>query len=209
MRNFKSLAGIFALTAAIGASTSCGDVARLGRSPVFLVINTLQASAGGASAGTLSGTLQSDVLTLVRSPAPCTPAAPCPSIFSDTGSVSLRTAAKDVLSPSAPTTNNDVTINRYRVVYRRADGRKTQGVDVPYAFDGAVTGTVPAAGTLTLGFEIVRHVAKMESPLVQLINSPTIISTIADVTFYGADRVGNDISVTGSITIDFGNFGDN
>jgi len=28
------------------------------------------------------------------------------------------------------------------------------------------------------------------------------------VTFYGTDRVGNDISVTGSIQVDFGNFGD-
>ena len=63
-------------------------------------------------------------------------------------------------------------------------------------------------GTLSLGFELVRHVAKQESPLVQLVTSPTIISTIADITFYGADRVGNEVQVTGSILIDFGNFGD-
>jgi hypothetical protein len=28
------------------------------------------------------------------------------------------------------------------------------------------------------------------------------------VTFYGKDRVGNDVSVTGQIQINFGNFGD-
>ena len=53
-----------------------------------------------------------------------------------------------------------------------------------------------------------RHTAKEESPLVQLKTNGVIISTIADVTFYGRDQVGNEISVTGSIRIDFGNFGD-
>ena len=108
---------------------------------------------------------------------------------------------------TSPSSNNEVTINRYRVVYRRADGRNTPGVDVPYGFDGGVTGTVGAGASLGLGFELVRHIAKEESPLVQLANSRTTISTIADITFYGRDQVGNDISVTGSITVDFGDFG--
>jgi hypothetical protein len=54
----------------------------------------------------------------------------------------------------------------------------------------------------------VRHVAKKEAPLVQLVDNGQIITTIAEVTFYGQDLVGNDISVTGTIQIDFGNFGD-
>ena len=82
------------------------------------------------------------------------------------------------------------------------------GVDVPYAFDGAVTATIAAGGTGSTGFELVRHVAKGESPLVQLIESPNTISTIADVTFYGSDQVGNDVSATGSMLVEFGNFGD-
>jgi hypothetical protein len=207
MRTLKGLAGV----AAIAASVSCGDVVRQGRSPVYLVINTLTASSGGATAGTQGGTLHSDVLTNVTTPAPCTVANPCPTIFSDSGAVVLRISLRDIgttVTPTVPSPNNEVTINRYHVAYRRADGRNTQGLDVPYAFDGAVTGTVPTGGTLSLGFEIVRHVAKQESPLVQLANSPTVISTIADVSFYGADQVGNEVSVTGSILIDFGNFGD-
>ena len=79
---------------------------------------------------------------------------------------------------------------------------------MPYGFDGAVTATVPADGAATMGFELVRHVAKEESPLVQLIANPQIITAIAEITFYGRDQVGNDISVTGSISIEFGNFGD-
>ena len=39
-------------------------------------------------------------------------------------------------------------------------------------------------------------------------NFGVLINAIADVTFYGRDQVGNDISVTGSISIEFGNFGD-
>ncbi len=34
------------------------------------------------------------------------------------------------------------------------------------------------------------------------------LEAICDVTFYGQDQVGNEINVTGSILIEFGNFGD-
>lgn len=200
------------LAVLVAATVSCGDVVRQGRAPVVLVIDSLQAARGTAtSSGTMGGTLASDVLTNVTSPEPCTSKAPCPTVFADRGQVVLRLSLKDIGSgatPAAPSTNNEVTISRYRVVYRRADGRNAPGVDVPFGFDGAATGTVPAGGTLTLGFELVRIVAKKEPPLVQLIASPTFITTIADVTFYGRDQVGHEINVTGSIQIDFGNFGD-
>ncbi len=207
MRNVKRLVGILVVAS---AAASCGDVVREGRAPVFMVIDQLVAQSG-RQGGTAGGFLNSDVITYVRSPAPCTPASPCPTIFNDVGTVTLRLSQKNIgtpLAPAAPSTNNDVTVTRYRVVFRRADGRNTPGVDVPYSFDGAATGTVPVGGTLALGFELVRHVAKQESPLVQLASSPTIISTIADITFYGRDQVGNDVNVTGSLLVDFGNFGD-
>jgi hypothetical protein len=191
--------------AAVG-SVSCGDVVRQGRSPVFLIMDKLEGSSGGLKNGTPSGTLLSDVAVVSD---PCSASSPC--IFDDPGQVQLRLAPKDVTtagSALAPTTNSDVTITRYHIAYRRADGRNTQGVDVPYAFDGAVTGTVSFGGTLALSFVLVRHVAKEESPLAQLTTNRTVITTIADVTFYGRDQVGNDISVTGSIQIDFGNFAD-
>jgi hypothetical protein len=203
MHNWKTLAAVLVLT----SSVSCGDVVRQGRGPMFLVIDTLTGSRGGTGAG--ASVLLSDVITNITTPAPCTLTAPCPTVFNDAGSVTLRLSPKDAVSSGViPSTNNQVTISRYRVVYRRADGRNVPGVDVPHGFDGAVTGTIPAAGTMSLGFELVRHVAKQESPLVELIFTPTIITTIADVTFYGRDQVGNDLSVTGSIQINFGNFGD-
>jgi hypothetical protein len=204
-----TLVGVLVVAAAV-ASTSCGDVVRSGRAPVFLVIDSLLASRGGPTAGTPASTLTSDVITNVSTPAPCTTEKPCPTIFGDSGSATLRLSPKDIgLTGSAtPSSNNEVTITRVHVAYRRTDGRNVEGVDVPYAFDSATTGTVPASGNATLGFVLVRNTAKQESPLVQLETNGIIISTIADVTFYGRDQVGNDISATGSIAIDFGNFGD-
>jgi hypothetical protein len=204
MPSTKQLIGLTLLAAAIVA---CGDVARQGQGPTYLVVNLLQAKRGGGTTVSVGNPLLSDVLTNVTTPAPCSPIAPCPTIFNDLGEVTFSVAMKDVLGPE-PTTNNAVTIRRYRVTYRRADGRNTPGVDVPFGFDAAATITIVPGGTGTLGFEIVRHVAKQESPLAQLVRSPVIITTIADVTFYGTDQVGNDISVTASMQIDFGNFGD-
>jgi hypothetical protein len=194
--------------AVVAGAVACSDLVRQGRSSSYLVIDLLQARRGAAQPGSPGGTLQSDVLTLVTSPAPCTTTAPCPTVFNDTGVVTLRLSPKNVDGSFAPSPNNDVTVTRYRVSFRRSDGRDTPGIDLPYGFDGAITGTVQIGSPLQLSFELVRHTSKQESPLVQLINSPTIISTIADVTFFGRDQVGNEISVAGSISIDFGNFGD-
>jgi hypothetical protein len=207
MRNASRLIGLVSL---IAASVSCGDVVRQGSSPVYLVIDQLQGMRGAVQPGTPSATLISDVITNVTSPAPCTTDKPCPTIFGDSGLATLRAPLKDIGATASlsPTSNNEVTINRVHVEFLRADGRNTPGVDVPYSFDNAVTGTITAGGTLSLGFELVRNVAKQESPLVQLRTNPNTISVIARVTFYGADRVGNAIQATGQLTVEFGNFGD-
>jgi hypothetical protein len=109
---------------------------------------------------------------------------------------------------ATPSTLNEITITRYRVVYRRTDGRNTPGVDVPYAIDSAITFTVPGGNSATADFEIVRHTAKSEAPLRALVTSGVIIATIAEVTFYGHDQAGNEVMVVGSMGINFGNFGD-
>ena len=200
--------GIGAIALAV-LTSGCGDVVRQGRSPVQLVINSLEA-ASGAEPDDLGTTLLSDVQTLVeRSVSGET--VMVPTIFNDVGQVIMSLILKDpgqsgiIATPSAL---NQVTITRYRVEYRRTDGRRTQGVDVPFSFDSAVTFTVPTEGTIAAGFEIVRHTAKQEAPLAALMRNPDVISTLADVTFYGRDQAGNDISVTGTMGINFGNFAD-
>jgi hypothetical protein len=92
----------------------------------------------------------------------------------------------------------------------RADGRNTPGVDVPYPFDGAATVTVPPDGTAELNFTLVRIQAKLEAPLAALqgMGGAIAISTIANVTFYGRDQVGNEISATGSIGVTFADWAD-
>jgi hypothetical protein len=193
----QSVIRLGALVVAAAATASCGDVVRFGQSPVMLHVNSLATS---------TGSVTSDVIRNVLSPAPCSAASPCPTTFNDMATASLTVVMKDV--SVSPSTNNRVTVSRYRVEYRRADGRNTPGVDVPFPFDGAATSTIEAGGTSSVGFELVRHVAKEESPLVQLVNNPAVITTITTVTFFGTDQVGNDVSASGTIQIDFGNFGD-
>jgi hypothetical protein len=201
----RSAHRIIILAALGAAAASCGDVVRQGRGPVLLVVNSLQGARG--SAPTSFGVpLSSDVITNVITPAPCSAATPCPTIFNDLGEAIFQVTMKDVsVSPSA---NNQVTITGYHVQYIRSDGHNVEGVDVPYAFSGAATLTIAAGGTGTMPFEIVRSSAKQEAPLIQLKTNPIEIATLAQVTFYGADVVGNAIQVTASLSVNFANFGD-
>jgi hypothetical protein len=181
------------------ASASCGSAVREGTGTSFLVIGNLE-GASGAEPDDFGGLLQSDVITVVDNH---------PTVFSDNGRVTLRLALKDpgpAGSPLEPTQNQAITVNRYHVRFIRSDGRNTPGVDVPYGFDGAFTVTVTKESQAT--FELVRHVAKSEAPLGSLANNFTVISTVAEITFYGRDLTGHEVSVTGHLTVDFGNFAD-
>ena len=190
-------------------SAGCGDLARQGRSPVQLVINSLEA-APGAEPDEMGTTLLSDVITSVNQTVNGQTVR-VPTTFNDVGQVVMSLILKDPGQPglpAAPSSLNQVTITRYRVTYRRTDGRNTPGVDVPFPFDSAVTFTVPNDGTVEAGFEIVRHTAKQEAPLAPLRANSDVIATITEVTFYGHDLAGNDITATGTIGINFGNFAD-
>jgi hypothetical protein len=96
------------------------------------------------------------------------------------------------------------------VSYRRSDGRNTQGVDIPFDFDGAVTFTVRPGEEARVPFSLVRAQAKLESPLMALRygGNGLLISTIADVTFFGHDQTGRETSVTGKISVNFADWAD-
>jgi hypothetical protein len=190
-----AMAGIVAVAS---GALGCGDASRTGRSPMYLVVQEMAASAGTDT--TLDGKLRSDVVTKGT-------------IYDDLGHASFSLSQKDIGAPGAPTapsSNNAVTLTRYRVEYVRADGRNSPGVDVPYPFDGAATVTVPPDGTAELNFTLVRVQAKLEAPLkaLQGMGGAIAISTIANVTFYGRDQVGNEISATGSIGVTFADWAD-
>jgi hypothetical protein len=193
-----------AIAALAMAAASCGQLTREGQASTYLIVNELVA-ASGAEPDEFGGTLFSDVLTLVERDG-----AQVPTIFADNGRVTLSLGLKDPGAPSSPNTpsqSNFITVNRYRVRYVRSDGRNTEGVDVPYAFDGAITLTVGTAA-VTQTFALVRHTAKEEAPLRALANGQVIIGTIAEVTFFGRDQTGREVSITGNILVQFGNFGD-
>jgi hypothetical protein len=194
-------------TAAI-ASTFCGEVARTGRSSAFLIVSNLVA-ASGADPTRSSNVLNSDVETLVDRTVDGQ-SAKVPMVFTDPATVTFRVEMKDPIGPTAPGAINDITVNRYHVTYRRADGRNTPGVDVPYGFDGAFTVTIPAGGSADVSFDIVRHQNKREPPLSNMRSGggARLLTVIAEVTFYGYDQAGNAVSVIGSMSINFADFGD-
>jgi hypothetical protein len=199
------------VAAIVAVNVSCGKVpSSNGRGSSFIVIDSLQGIRGAVTAGTPSSTLISDVITNVVTPDPCSTAAPCPTVFGDNGRVTMHVVMKDSGSaaPTTPTPLNDITLSQYRVVYRRADGRNTPGVDIPFPFDSFVTVTV-TPGATAFGFSLVRVQAKQEPPLVLLKNPLAgVLTGFADITFFGKDQTGAEVSVTGTIQIDFGNFGD-
>jgi hypothetical protein len=188
------LAGLIACALLAG---SCGQATRDGRAASYLIIERLMGAPGGPGASTPSNVVLSDVLTNGT-------------VFEDPGRVTLRLALRDPGAPgapTAPTTNNFITINRYRVVYRRSDGRNQEGVDVPFAFDGATTFTV-GTGAADGGFTLVRVQAKLEAPLRALRGGGGVISTITEVTFYGRDQTGREVSVTGTMSVNFADWAD-
>lgn len=194
----KALSLVF--VTAVAFSTSCGDVVRQGTGGSFLIVSSIE-GAPGAEPTDFGNTLLSDVITVVDD---------VPTVFNDVGRVTFRLGMKDAGSPTSPTQpgqNDAITINRYHVRFFRADGRNTPGVDVPYEFDGSFTLTV-SGGDASAGFTIVRNIAKAEAPLAALRFNGIVLSTIAEVTFYGADQTGHEVSATARMTIDFANFGD-
>lgn len=197
---------VLALTAATLGASACGSsTIREGTGSSYLVLVALEGRSGarGDSGVFSTQALPSDVITFIRSTNSW-------SIFADVGRATFRLAMKDVTNPNAPTENNSITLNRYRVAFRRTDGRNTPGSDVPYGFDSALTVTVAGGENVEVPFEIVRVQAKEEAPLVALgVGGGSIdISTIADVTFYGRDQTGREVAVTGSIAVNFANWGD-
>jgi hypothetical protein len=191
------LLGIGTVLCGAGMLASCHSGLTQGRTPVYVVIDSLQAASitKAGAVGTFSDVLRSDVLTHG-------------SVFEDPGKVAMHIDARDI--SVAPTSNNNVTFTHYHVEFNRTDGHNTQGVDVPYAFDGAVTFTVTAGSGGGSTFTLVRVQAKLEPPLITLENSggEIVISTIAKVTFYGKDNTGTDVAVTGYISVNFADWGD-
>lgn len=191
-------AAMAVLAAAVMTTSGCTKQQLEGKSSSYLIIDALQ-GARGDEPDKASGVLDSDVVTEG-------------SVYADLGRVTLRLGMKDpgtTQNPSTPTSANYITVTRYHVKYIRTDGRATQGTDVPYEFDGGSTVTVGEGGA-DLVLTLVRVQAKLDAPLRSLrdLGGSVAISTIAEVTLYGKDQAGRDVSVKGTITVNFADFAD-
>lgn len=197
------------LTAAVlclAVTAGCGgELLRTGRGPVFLTVLEMLAHNGAKDED--ESVLFSDVLTYVDQTVNGQPVK-VPTVFSDTGVATLRVSMKNPTAQSSGV--NAVTITRYRVDYRRSDGRNTPGTDVPYGFDGGTTATILVEEEGEVVFDLVRHAAKQEPPLRNLAagGGQGFIYTTAEVTFFGRDQNGNEIVITGFITVNFADYGD-
>jgi len=185
----------------MSAAACGGELLRTGRSPVYMVVTSVTAQASGT--GTNSAFLLSDVSA-------------GGSVINDNATVNISVVPKD---PTTPTTAiNAVTLTRYRVTFHRADGRNTPGVDVPYGFDGALNATISPNTSGLVTFEIVRHQMKLEPPLknlvavlesgVKSVGGLGFLSTIAEITIWGRDQNGNELTATASIDVHFADFAD-
>jgi hypothetical protein len=175
----------------------------------YVILDSLEASTG-REPDKVSGNLASDVLTYVKKDDGSGKQVLVPTIFADNLVASFHLALKNPGSADAPTqpsAANLITITRYHVKFIRSDGRDAEGVDVPFAFDGAITATVTADGTKAT-MTLVRVQAKSEAPLRALVGAANAISTIAEITFYGADQTGREVSVVGRISVNFADWGD-
>jgi hypothetical protein len=199
--SFVNFGRLAVAAACVVTATACGgDLLRTGRGPVMLVVDKVEGNANGSST---ASDLRSDVRLEDGS------------VFNDNVLVTLSAVPKNPAQTTSPI--QGITLTRYHVEFRRADGRNAPGLDVPYPFDGALSQTINSGQSRVAEFEIVRHQAKLEPPLKNLdgfgaagrsLSGAGFISTIAEITIYGRDQNGNQVSVAALLDVHFGDFAD-
>ncbi len=177
--------------------TSCNNLENMTTSSSKIIITAITGNDLEGSAG--STTVFSDVLY-------------GSTVVNDTGVLSIAAVPINPLQDSS-TYYQDVIIDQIDVEYSRTeDGRNVQGVDVPFSFSMKVNALVKVGEAIELPFVLVQHVAKLESPLVELTqwtNQEKILKLEAKVTIYARDIAGNRLEpVTGTISIWCTNFAD-
>lgn len=137
-------------------------------------------------------------------------------VIADAVELSIAVRFKNPNIETVPQIPSAVIIERYEVKYRRSDGRGVEGQDVPYSISGNVTSAfdVKTSGTDPLLIEVVRAQAKLEPPLRNLrgatngaLGGAFIVTMFADITVHGRTISGQPVSGSGSLQIDFADYG--
>lgn len=137
------------------------------------------------------------------------------SIVNDNGVASVTTLTYDPTEDSDEhdiTYYMDVIVDQIDVEFMRTDGRNVEGVDVPYRFTQPMTMLVPVDAKVDIPFVLIRHVAKLEAPLLPLREVPSrefILQLVAKVTLHGKDLGGHRVApVSGYASVHCANFAD-
>jgi hypothetical protein len=199
MKKATSILRILVVLPLILTFFCCNPIENETKSASRLVVESLE---GTDIEGSEANYLQSDVLYEDSDDPTST------TIYADSANVAFRAELLDPDSITGPSYLNDITVTRYVVTYTRSDGKNTEGVDVPYSFEGSLTTQVAIGSSTSASFIIVREVAKNEPPLVDLVfgTEEGVIQTTARVDFYGHDQANRNVQATGYLTIFFANY---
>lgn len=191
---FAILAGLTATMFLI----SCNPIENDSTSASLLIVENM---AGTDVEGNVANFLQSDVLYVDSGSGAET-------IIADVATVTLSAQLVNPGSVTGPSEYNAVKVERYVVSYMRSDGKSTEGVDVPYSFEGYLSVQVDVNDVVDIPFIIVREVAKAEPPLVNLSQGRDVgvLQVQAKVEFFGQDLTNRKVKATGYLTIFFANY---
>ena len=142
--------------------------------------------------------LQSDVLTSANT------------VTADQATVTLGAQMLNPNPINGSSQYNNVMVTRYVVTYFRSDGKNVVGVDIPYSFEGQLSTLVEIDNIEELSFILVREVAKLEPPLINLHEGrgDGVLQLKAKVDFYGHDLANKAVKSTGYLSIYFANYAD-
>jgi len=191
---------VAAVSALAFALAACNALENNTDSMSRLIILSLK---GQDMEGAAADYIQSDILFQ-------DPASGATSIYADIANAIMTAQMLDPDPVNGVSSFADIQLEKYQVTFTRADGRNTPGVDVPWPFEGSLRATIQIGSQTGVSFVIVRESAKMESPLVDLLQDSTRVenfTAIAMVTFYGHDLSGKAVSASASISITFANYG--
>lgn len=204
MKKAKNAAKIMAILLALFFSFSCNPLEDDSDSNSLLTVVEIL---GTDAQGNQANYLHSDVIVIDSDTGEA-------GVFDDPATVTLRATLLDPTPGAQSSQYNSIRVTRYVVSFFRSDGKNTPGVDIPYSFEGSLSTLIDIGTTTNISFIIVRHVAKLEPPLIELANSTLeggdelVMQVTARIDFYGHDMINHKVKATGYLTIFFANFAD-
>ncbi|MFB0564895.1 MAG: hypothetical protein ACETWK_04370 [Candidatus Aminicenantaceae bacterium] len=200
MKRAKSVLKITGCIFAVFFLFSCNPLEKSTQSNSILIVSQVL---GTDIEGNEANFLQSDVVRI-------DPTTNLATVNADSAKATLRVESLNPNQNVQTSLYNDIMITRYVVTYTRSDGKNTPRVDVPYSFQGTLSTLISVGSSIDISFIIVREVAKLEPPLLDLAQAREegVLQVNAQVDFYGHDMVNNKVTATGYLTIFFANYVD-